>query len=45
LSAGIPRNNRKYIKELIYERAKEQDAIYIGTKERHLFVKHIPLHV
>ena len=38
------RHNRKYLKELIYEGAKQQDAVYIGTTERYLCVKHTPLH-
>jgi hypothetical protein len=45
LGAGIPRHNRKYLKELIYEAAKQRDAVYIGTAERYLCVKRTPLHV
>ena len=41
----FPRHNRKYLKELIYEGTKQQDAVYSGTTERYLCVKHKPLHV
>ena len=45
LSSGIAGHIRKYLKELIYEEAKQQDAVYIGTTEQCLYVKHTSLHV